>query len=48
MAHHGQNGMRKDFYFNTGNLETIEIRELKDSLGIKAHYLTFEGLTKID
>ena len=26
----------------------IEIRELMDSLGIKEHYLSFEGLTKID
>ncbi len=72
MAHHGQNGVRKDFYrsidfkaclwptpswvyqndtgdgYNTGNLETIEIRNLMDSLGIKEHYLSFEGLTKIN
>ncbi len=72
MAHHGQQGVRKDFYrsiefrvclwptpswvyqndqgegYNTGNLQTIEIRELMDSMGIKEHYLSFEGLTKID
>ncbi len=34
--------------YNTGNLQTIEIRELMDSLGIKEHYLSFEGLTKIN
>ena len=34
--------------YNTGNLQTMEIRELMDSLGIKEQYLSFEGLTKID
>ncbi|MEN8157162.1 MAG: MBL fold metallo-hydrolase [Bacteroidota bacterium] len=72
MAHHGQQGVRKDFYrsidfrvclwptpswvyqndqgegYNTGNLETIEIRDLMDSLGIKEHHISFKGLTKIE
>lgn len=72
MAHHGQQGVSKDFYrqidfrvclwptpswvyendqgkgYNTGNLQTIEIRELMDSLGIKEQYLSFEGLVRIE
>ena len=72
MAHHGQNGVSKDFYrtvkftaclwptpswvyendqgkgYNTGTLQTIEIRNLIDSLGIREQYVSFEGLTKIN
>ena len=33
--------------YNTGNLETIEIRNLMDSLGINEHYRSFEGLARI-
>ena len=34
--------------FNTGNLKTMEVRELMDSLGITEHYRSFEGLAKIE
>ncbi|MEN8156941.1 MAG: MBL fold metallo-hydrolase [Bacteroidota bacterium] len=34
--------------YNSGNLKTIEIRNLMDSLGIKEHYISFKGLCKID
>ncbi len=72
MAHHGQNGVSKDFYrhikfkaclwpspswiynndigkgFNTHTFETVEIRNLVDSLGIKKNYSSCAGLSKID
>ncbi|RLD72351.1 MAG: hypothetical protein DRI98_02365 [Bacteroidetes bacterium] len=34
--------------YNTGTLQTIEIRELMDSLGIEEQHLSFEGLVRID
>lgn len=72
MAHHGQNGVRKDFYrsikfkaclwptplwlhdndagkgYNTYKWETIEIRNLMDSIGIKKNYWAYNGLCKIE
>lgn len=72
MAHHGQNGVCKDFYrsikfkaclwsspswvynndagkgFNTHSFETVEIRNLVDSLGVKKNYVSCEGLCKIE
>jgi len=72
MAHHGQNGVSKDFYrtisfkaclwptpswvynndigegFNTHILNTVEFRNLIDSLGIKYNYVSFKGLYKIE
>ncbi len=72
MAHHGQNGVRKDFYrtvkfnaclwpspswvynndtgkgYNTHTFETVEIRNLVDSLGIKEHYVSCLGLYRIE
>ena len=72
MAHHGQNGVSKNFYrcvrfnaclwstpswvfnndtgkgFNTHTFETVEIRNLADSLGIKQNYVSCEGLIKIE
>jgi len=72
MAHHGQNGVSKDFYrtikfkaclwpspswvfnndagkgYNTHTFETVEIRNLVDSLGIKKNYVSCEGLVKIE
>jgi beta-lactamase superfamily II metal-dependent hydrolase len=72
MAHHGQNGVSKDFYrrvkfkaclwpspswvynndigegFNTHTFETVEIRSLVDSLGIKKNYCSCAGLSKIE
>lgn len=33
--------------FNTHTLETVEIRELIDSLGIREHYISFMGLYRI-
>jgi beta-lactamase superfamily II metal-dependent hydrolase len=72
MAHHGQRGVRKEFYrsikfktclwptpswlynndngngYNTGSWETMDIRNLMNELGIKKHYLSFEGLCKIE
>ena len=71
MAHHGQNGVSKDFYrtikfnaclwpspswvynndvgkgYNTHTFETVGIRNLVDSLGIKTNYVSCEGLSKI-
>jgi beta-lactamase superfamily II metal-dependent hydrolase len=34
--------------FNTHTLETVEIRELMEELGITRHYISFEGLSKIE
>lgn len=34
--------------YNTGNLKTMEVRELVDSLGITEQYRSFEGLAKIE
>lgn len=72
MAHHGQSGVRKEFYrtikfkaclwpsptwvynndagkgFNTHTFETVEIRNLIDSLGIKKHFVSNQGLCKIE
>jgi beta-lactamase superfamily II metal-dependent hydrolase len=72
MAHHGQNGVSKDFYrtvkfsaclwptpswvynndagkgFNTHVFETVEIRELMKEIGITEHYVSCEGLHKIE
>jgi len=72
MAHHGQNGVSKDFYrtikfsaclwpsptwvynndagkgFNTHTFETVEIRNLMDSLGIKKNFASCAGLSKIE
>lgn len=72
MAHHGQNGVSKDFYrtikfkaclwptplwlwnndagkgYNTHNWQTIEIRNLMDELGIKKHYVSWQGLVRIE
>ena len=72
MAHHGQNGVRKDFYrsikfkaclwptpiwlhdndagkgYNTYKWETIEIRNLMDSIGIKKNYWAYKGLCKTE
>ncbi len=72
MAHHGQQGVSKEFYravrfsaclwptpswvynndigggFNTHILKTVEIRELMEELGITRHYISFEGLYKIE
>lgn len=33
--------------FNTHTWETVEIRQLMDQIGVKRHYLSFEGLCKI-
>jgi beta-lactamase superfamily II metal-dependent hydrolase len=72
LAHHGQRGVRKDFYrsikfkaclwptpswlynndngkgYNSGEWETIEIRNLMNELRIKEHYISFKGLVKIN
>lgn len=72
MAHHGQNGVSKDFYrtirfsaclwpsptwvynndagkgFNTHTFETVGIRNLVDSLGIKKNFVSCMGLSKIE
>ena len=34
--------------FNTHTLETIHTRKWMDEIGIKTHYKSFEGLTKIE
>jgi hypothetical protein len=33
--------------FNTHTLQTVEIRNLMDSIGIKHHFVSCEGLYKI-
>jgi hypothetical protein len=33
--------------YNTGSFETLEIRNLIDSLGIKKNYVSWKGLYKI-
>jgi len=72
MAHHGQNGVSKNFYrsvnfkaclwsspswvynndvgkgFNTHTFETVEIRNLVDSLGVKKRFVSCEGSSKIE
>jgi len=72
VAHHGQRGVRMDFYrsiefkaclwptplwlwnndrgegFDTDHFETIETRNLMDELGIKEHYVSWEGLVRIE
>ncbi len=72
MAHHGQRGVRMDFYrsiefeaclwstplwlwnndqgegFNTAHFETVETRNLMSELGITEHYLSWEGLVRIE
>ncbi len=72
LAHHGQRGVRKDFYrkikfgaclwptplwlyrndagngYNTHTWETVEIRELMEQLGIKKHFLAFQGLCVVE
>ena len=71
LAHHGQRGVRKDFYrsikfnaclwptplwlynndagkgFNTYTWETVEIRNLMEELGIKKHFLGWQGLAVV-
>lgn len=72
LAHHGQKGVKKDFYrtikfnaclwptplwlynndagqgYNTHTWETVEIRELMEQLGIKKHFIAYQGLCVVD
>ena len=72
LAHHGQRGVRKDFYrtikfnaclwptplwlynndagkgYDTHNWETVEIRNLMEELGIKKHFLGWQGLCVVE